>query len=228
MEKPAKSHSVAFLSFFIRLVPACLFVIAIFYLIGPFYIKGHLKLFKNEIELLHPEYKVLSYDITKINQLDYIQFLFQVNKTPDDPASSAKKGSKIRLKGQASTICIASIIVFSLILAWPGIGLKQRLKASLISLPMLFIHSSLDYPIIFITDIESVYSSNSIVLNHIREIWNHSLNNGGRQFLAVLIFLAAIMLTFPREKEAIPESVGRNSPCPCGSGKKYKHCCLSQ
>ncbi len=23
-------------------------------------------------------------------------------------------------------------------------------------------------------------------------------------------------------------NVGRNAPCPCGSGKKYKHCCLSQ
>ena len=22
-----------------------------------------------------------------------------------------------------------------------------------------------------------------------------------------------------------PEKPGRNSPCPCGSGKKYKHCC---
>jgi hypothetical protein len=21
--------------------------------------------------------------------------------------------------------------------------------------------------------------------------------------------------------------VGRNDPCPCGSGKKYKHCCLN-
>jgi len=24
-----------------------------------------------------------------------------------------------------------------------------------------------------------------------------------------------------------PPKVGRNDPCPCGSGKKYKHCCLS-
>jgi hypothetical protein len=24
------------------------------------------------------------------------------------------------------------------------------------------------------------------------------------------------------------EKVGRNDPCPCGSGKKYKHCCLSK
>ena len=226
MEKTVDSRSIAFLSFFLRLVPAGLFVIAVFYFIGPFYIKGHLKLFKNEIELLHPEYEVLSYDITKINQLDYIEFLFKVNKVPDDPGASAKKGSKIRLKGQASTICIASIIVFSLILAWPGLALKQRINAALVSIPMLFIHSCLDYPMIFISDIESVYSSNSVVLNNIREMWNHSLNNGGRQFLALLIFLAALTITFPREKAAAQEIVGRNAPCPCGSGKKYKHCCL--
>ncbi|MEM9290067.1 MAG: SEC-C metal-binding domain-containing protein [Acidobacteriota bacterium] len=22
------------------------------------------------------------------------------------------------------------------------------------------------------------------------------------------------------------KAIGRNDPCPCGSGKKYKHCCL--
>ena len=27
------------------------------------------------------------------------------------------------------------------------------------------------------------------------------------------------------EKGMIPET-GRNDPCPCGSGKKYKNCCL--
>lgn len=24
------------------------------------------------------------------------------------------------------------------------------------------------------------------------------------------------------------EKIGRNDPCPCGSGKKYKKCCLEQ
>jgi SEC-C motif-containing protein len=28
-------------------------------------------------------------------------------------------------------------------------------------------------------------------------------------------------------KSAHPK-VGRNDPCPCGSGKKYKHCCLAK
>ena len=25
--------------------------------------------------------------------------------------------------------------------------------------------------------------------------------------------------------KATPGAAGRNQPCPCGSGKKYKHCC---
>jgi preprotein translocase subunit SecA len=31
----------------------------------------------------------------------------------------------------------------------------------------------------------------------------------------------------PREKEKVPagKAIGRNDPCPCGSGKKYKKCC---
>jgi uncharacterized protein YecA (UPF0149 family) len=26
-------------------------------------------------------------------------------------------------------------------------------------------------------------------------------------------------------KHALSEKIGRNEPCPCGSGKKYKKCC---
>lgn len=26
----------------------------------------------------------------------------------------------------------------------------------------------------------------------------------------------------------VPPNIGRNSPCPCGSGKKYKNCCLNK
>ncbi len=29
----------------------------------------------------------------------------------------------------------------------------------------------------------------------------------------------------PKEAQAIATKVGRNDPCPCGSGKKYKKCC---
>lgn len=29
-------------------------------------------------------------------------------------------------------------------------------------------------------------------------------------------------------KPIISKSIGRNAPCPCGSGKKYKHCCIEK
>ncbi len=29
----------------------------------------------------------------------------------------------------------------------------------------------------------------------------------------------------PKEPQRIVQKVGRNAPCPCGSGKKYKKCC---
>lgn len=29
-----------------------------------------------------------------------------------------------------------------------------------------------------------------------------------------------------RQMERNPPKVGRNEPCPCGSGKKFKKCCL--
>jgi preprotein translocase subunit SecA len=29
----------------------------------------------------------------------------------------------------------------------------------------------------------------------------------------------------PQEPVRVGEKVGRNDPCPCGSGKKYKRCC---
>jgi SWIM/SEC-C metal-binding protein len=34
----------------------------------------------------------------------------------------------------------------------------------------------------------------------------------------------SILLNPPQPKIA-PEKIGRNQPCPCGSGKKYKRCC---
>lgn len=33
-----------------------------------------------------------------------------------------------------------------------------------------------------------------------------------------------ILLNWPKPKE-VEDKIGRNEPCPCGSGKKYKKCC---
>lgn len=33
------------------------------------------------------------------------------------------------------------------------------------------------------------------------------------------------ILTNPQKTKLVEKKVGRNEPCPCGSGKKYKKCC---
>jgi preprotein translocase subunit SecA len=45
--------------------------------------------------------------------------------------------------------------------------------------------------------------------------------------VAHTIYHVGISKEAPKRKEAVPvgKKVGRNDPCPCGSGKKYKHCC---
>ena len=37
---------------------------------------------------------------------------------------------------------------------------------------------------------------------------------------------AAIEKEYKASRQAVSTKVGRNDPCPCGSGKKYKNCCM--
>lgn len=39
-------------------------------------------------------------------------------------------------------------------------------------------------------------------------------------------FYTRVLRNGPAPLKASSPKVGRNDPCPCGSGKKYKHCCL--
>ncbi len=49
----------------------------------------------------------------------------------------------------------------------------------------------------------------------------------GRQFLALLVALATVGLISLMRIPRISAKMGPNDPCPCGSGKKYKHCCMN-
>lgn len=59
-------------------------------------------------------------------------------------------------------------------------------------------------------------------MNHVRQ-WNEQAVNG-RPELA-----HAFPILFQKPDVPYPHrQVGRNDPCPCGSGKKYKYCCLKK
>ncbi|MGH7163747.1 MAG: SEC-C metal-binding domain-containing protein, partial [Planctomycetota bacterium] len=47
---------------------------------------------------------------------------------------------------------------------------------------------------------------------------------GGR---ALGAYVRALRDAFNPKPIRAPSRVGRNDPCPCGSGKKYKRCCMN-
>src|SRR5262249_37621011 len=51
--------------------------------------------------------------------------------------------------------------------------------------------------------------------------------SGTATLSACLSCLVYSGITTPTAREA-PMKVGRNDPCPCGSGKKYKKCCMNK
>jgi peptide deformylase len=50
------------------------------------------------------------------------------------------------------------------------------------------------------------------------QVWQHEINH--------LNGIEEKVITYNDWKEIKRQDVGRNEKCPCGSGKKYKHCCL--
>jgi hypothetical protein len=218
-----------------RLFLACLAVVAFFYIIGSFYIRLFPPVFSWEIENLNPEYKVVNSDIIKNKGINYLQIDIKIKAPKSQDLKEPLESSHVtRHKAQASALCIAPIIIFSLILAWPALPLNRRLKAFVFSLPLIVLIECLDYPIIFMSNIASVYSDNTAA-NAIFKIWSHILNNGGRQFLSLIAFLLVIAPHYlKQDTKPIPAPIknpvgtARNAPCPCGSGIKYKNCCLSK
>jgi hypothetical protein len=217
----------------LRLVPAAVFFIVLFYLINPYYVRFSMPLIAEQLEWMDPAYDVRISELVTIDRIDYLLYTIKVDKPmANKPYAPQEPGNTVRLKAQANTLCIAPIIVFSLILAWPGITLLNRFQTFLISLPLIILMHALDLPMIFVEKIESVHST-SVWANTARSAWSHVLANGGRQFLAIVVFLisiAPIYLTLELGVSPASEAPGvlprRNDSCHCGSGKKYKHCCL--
>jgi hypothetical protein len=230
-DKPIQWTAAGFLG---RLILACTAVIVLFYIISPFYMRLLLPVFAWQIELLNPNYKVAHKDMIRIRQINYLQMDIAIKPTDSsDPKRIPESGHVTRHKAQAGSLCIAPIIIFSLILSWPNLSIRRRLNAFIFSLPLIVLIQCMDYPIIFLSNIAAAYSDNKTAIT-VSKIWSHILNNGGRQFLSLIAFFILISpyyLKHERTSQPMPDeppvTKGKNSPCSCGSGKKYKNCCLS-
>ena len=75
--------------------------------------------------------------------------------------------------------------------------------------------------------LETKYSYEELLQKYKSEFLNNKIYSSATVLFCSNAFSEVfdIISTPKPEKPVITEKVGRNEPCPCGSGKKYKHCC---
>jgi SEC-C motif-containing protein len=155
-----------------------------------------------------------------------------------DPATQRPQVFKVELwKGYAS---YDLILLAALILATPGWSLRQRGRLLGLGLVLItltefaFFLSTIEY-----SQLRPLPSQTGSVLipagfsrpKQILFTWvYYFFQTMGRGLFPLLIYWGMLGLTWsPPGKAARTRAVvtapGRNAPCPCGSGKKYKHCC---
>jgi len=214
--------------FLIRFIPALLVLSALLYGFGSIYARMLLPVFACEIELFHPEYKVLSYGTEQTRaEGDSIYYTVKITRAIITRSGVPLYDKTVKLNTVASVLYIQPIIVLSLLLSWPGFTLKERGWGVLISLPLMLAAASIDIPVFFISQIEQGFPVGSLS-EQIRIMLNNVLSNGGRQFLALLVVLMTVGLITLMKSPRVDLHIAPNDPCPCGSGKKYKQCCMNR
>ncbi len=71
------------------------------------------------------------------------------------------------------------------------------------------------------------YTFDELIKNYKSEYLNNKIYSSATVLYCSNAFseIFDYISTPKQEKPAVTEKVGRNEPCPCGSGKKYKNCC---
>jgi hypothetical protein len=208
-----------------RLVVACSLISIFFVYAGQYYVQAVLPIIKKQIQWFHSDYilHTLTYDE------QYLSREIAVNISIIRPFTDSfgKKGNwrDVTYSIHASTLYSHPIIMFTLLMAWPGLSIKRRILSTGFGIILLLVAIIMDHPFHLISQAEKGLIIDSF-MGKIREFWVFMLTNGGRQFISVLMVLLAISYEFFKLPEPqIKQQIHRNDPCPCGSGKKYKHCC---
>jgi hypothetical protein len=137
----------------------------------------------------------------------------------------------VRIAGRDSGYVSHNLFLFvALVLASPGLPWRRRLGALGIGLGLIFLLDTL-------VVMGEIWQGDRLNYPGARpEVWSGSLAHvlhvisalhptGGMFMLPVFVWGLAL-LARPLFATPGPEGrVGRNQPCPCGSGRKYKMCC---
>lgn len=217
--------------FIVSFIAAYALLVAVFYTLGHRFIKLTLPFYALELKLLRPDYEVQASGIER-GKDDRIHSYYRIklNSTVFDSLGQPRRGVVVKVEFEGTNLYVYPIIVFSLIFAWPRLSARDRIIASGVAFPMIILFSLFDIPLQVITQFEQSFSV-EYQWRELRLAALHFLANGGRLLFALLAFAGTIGIAVyfrPQENPANQSAVGRNDPCPCGSNKKFKYCCLGK
>jgi hypothetical protein len=198
-----------------------LFALA-FYFFPSFLIDKSLPVLTLPISLIHPNFKMQT-------GMDGSKAIYLQGLTIEEQYVGSQKQTfrrPFRIAQDRGIIFGMPLVFFSLLFSWPGIPIRYRLKAAALAFPVLILMVMMDLSLTLLLEME-IRLTGGTLWNKFLYYLGAGFNAGGRQILGLLLFGAALA---PRllKKPIYPTtlSLGRNSPCPCGSGKKYKNCCM--
>jgi hypothetical protein len=132
----------------------------------------------------------------------------------------------VQIRHDIGAIFGISLVFYPLLFSWPGIPIRYRFKMAFLVLPVLLFLISIDVSLAFLVEIETRFLQPTLK-NKTVYLVAQGLSFGGRQFLGIILFAAVLAPHFLKSPVYIEgQTLERNSPCPCGSGKKYKNCCM--
>ncbi len=214
---------------------------------GAYYFQLFEGIFRWEINFFFPQFEVSSLQMETYEGQQMVSLAVKLteNIITDDGTVLHTIGRPYTSKTISINQYLHPILIFSILAAWPAITLKERFMALLLVLPFLLIVEMVDVPVLLATRTDEMVRANLLKDPNagygLASYWVAFLHTGGRAALSILaagLGLSCLYLgRFWRNRMAetghvraatpkpAPSKVGRNAPCPCGSGKKYKNCC---
>jgi hypothetical protein len=204
-------------------------LLLLFMQFGKFYVKLFSPVFKAEVEFLFPEFKVYSMGYEQYRGQDMIFMQVKTAEVIPLDTKQLPAGYPIVPKTHVVNQYMHPVIIFSILLAWPGITLLERLRMLGFAVPLLFLLELVDIPLVLVANcqqhINSLYPDPVVAPALPLIYWREFLMNGGRPVLSILVACLAVAGHYLLKAFRMVEP-DRNAPCICGSGKKYKQCCM--
>lgn len=141
-----------------------------------------------------------------------------------------RKPVTIQLTGARYSLSANSVVFLGLLLSLSFGLVRVRWKYLTCATLVLFLCQVTVFVVYLLSAMLSVFESQGQELTSPN--LTHALDVFCESYIAVsaaLPFLLFVPVFVTRTKaKSAPEKVSRNAPCPCGSGRKFKHCCGGQ